>query len=116
MVGLIRWYLLLASLSLLLSAGLREFSLPAMEPARVMIGLYQYVLGPLDGRSCPAYPVCSAYAAESLHRYGLLTGSWLMLDRLIHEGDDLKHGPWVMVDGERRLFDPLERNAFWLAR
>lgn len=82
----------------------------------MVIGLYQHVVGPLDGRSCPSYPVCSAYAGESLHRYGLLIGSWLMLDRLIHENDDLQQGQWVIVNGERRLYDPLERNAFWLGR
>jgi hypothetical protein len=46
--------------------------------------------------------------------YNVLVASWLILDRLIHEGDDLQRGPWLIVDGQMRLNDPLERNAFWL--
>ncbi|RME86296.1 MAG: membrane protein insertion efficiency factor YidD, partial [Zetaproteobacteria bacterium] len=75
---------------------------------------YQHWIGRVDGRSCPSYPVCSAYAREAIRRYGLLWGSLLMLDRLIHEAGDLRRGPRIVVNGEVRLHDPLARNAFWL--
>ncbi|MDQ7057821.1 MAG: membrane protein insertion efficiency factor YidD [Ghiorsea sp.] len=66
------------------------------------------------GESCPAYPVCSAYAREAIKEHGALLGSWLMIDRLIHEIDDVNLGPWIMWQGEKRLYDPLKRNDFWL--
>ena len=56
----------------------------------------------------------SLYAVQAVEKYGLLTGSWLMLDRLMHESDDLQRGPWVVYEGVVRLYDPLARNAFWL--
>lgn len=88
--------------------------MPAMAPASLPVGFYQYGIGHLDGKSCPSYPVCSAYARQALARHGLLLGSWLAMDRLIHESDDLRRGPWVVVDGRARLYDPLSRNDFWL--
>jgi len=75
---------------------------------------YPQIMGEHDGRSCPSYPVCSLYARQALQRYGLLMGSWITLDRLIHEGGDLAAGPFVRVQGETRLYDTLERNTFWL--
>jgi putative component of membrane protein insertase Oxa1/YidC/SpoIIIJ protein YidD len=90
------------------------FAMPAMTPQGVTIHFYQHVLGQLDGRSCPSYPVCSVYARQAIGRHGLLFGSWLALDRLIHENDDLQHGPWRMFEGEKRLYDPLSRNDFWV--
>jgi len=37
-----------------------------------------------------------------------------MLDRLIHEADELRLGSWIMIDGQKRLNDPLARNDYWL--
>jgi len=109
-----RLYLLLAVISLLFALVWRGIAFPAGKPDAFAIHFYQHVIGALDGRACPSYPVCSLYAAQAVDRYGPLTGSWLMLDRLIHEPDDLVEGQWVIVDGEQRLYDPLARNAFWL--
>jgi len=114
MVTAPRLYLSLAGFSLLLSFVWRGFALPPGGPDGFVIHFYQHVIGEMDGRSCPSYPVCSLYAAQAVGKYGLLTGSWLMLDRLIHEADDLQRGPWLIYDGVERLHDPLERNAFWL--
>jgi len=77
---------------------------------------YQHVVGSVDGRPCPAYPVCSAYARQALQQHGLWLGGWLMLDRIIHEADDLQLGPWIKFEGEVRLYDPLHRNDFWLSK
>ena len=40
---------------------------------------------------------------------------WLMtVDRLIHEGkDETKVSPTVYVDGEKKIYDPVENNDFW---
>jgi hypothetical protein len=90
--------------------------LPPYAPAAFPIQFYQGVIGPVDGRRCPANPVCSRYAREAIAAHGLLLGSWLTLDRLIHEAGDLRESRWVMVEGRRRLDDSLARNDFWLRR
>ncbi|MDQ6988630.1 MAG: membrane protein insertion efficiency factor YidD [Mariprofundaceae bacterium] len=107
-------YALLVVMSLLLGLFWQSFHLPATSPQGFPIHFYQHVLGHLDGRSCPAYPVCSSYAKQAFNKHGALLGSWLMIDRLIHEVGDLDVGPWINWQGQRRLYDPLERNDFWL--
>lgn len=108
--------LLLAAGSLIATTGLRCFSLPAHSPEKFPLYFYQRIVGDLDGRSCPSYPVCSFYARQAVEKHGLLLGSWLILDRLIHEADDVRVGPRVIVDGRQRLHDPLTRNDFWLKK
>jgi len=88
--------------------------LPPLAPVAFPIQFYQRVIGPVDGRRCPANPVCSRYAREAIAAHGLLIGSWLTLDRLIHEAGDARTGRWVMVEGQRRLNDPMVHNDFWL--
>ncbi|WP_417068929.1 membrane protein insertion efficiency factor YidD [Niveibacterium terrae] len=44
---------------------------------------YQYFLSPFLGRNCRFHPSCSAYAIESVQRYGAIKGSWLALRRLM---------------------------------
>jgi len=109
-----RRYLALALASGMAAWAWGAWHLPATTPRSWPMVFYQHVIGPLDGRGCPSYPVCSAYARQALARHGLGLGSWLVLDRLIHEGGDLRRGPWVVVDGRRRLYDPLARNDAWL--
>ena len=107
-------YGLLALLSLALLPLWRGFSLPPTTPEVFPLHFYQHVLGDLDGRSCPSYPVCSLYARQAIAEYGWLVGSWLMIDRLIHEADDLDTGHFIVYQGKNRLYDPLQRNSFWL--
>ncbi len=107
-------YMTLAASSLLMSLVWVRLGLPAEIPAAFPMRFYQHVMGRVDGKSCPSYPVCSLYARQAVARHGLLVGSWLALDRLIHEGGDLKHAIWVRVDGQVRSYDPLSRNDFWL--
>lgn len=110
----VRIYLMLALSAFILALGWRSFDLPASSPQLFGIHFYQHVVGNVDGRSCPSYPVCSLYASQAQEEHGWLVGSWFMLDRLIHEADDLQHGPWIVFEGETRLHDPLSRNDFWL--
>jgi len=107
-------YVGLAAGSLLVSLVWKGTGFPAVTPAAFPMHFYQHMIGPMDGKSCPSYPVCSAYAREAVARHGLLVGSWVALDRLIHEGDDLKRARWVWFDDEIRSYDPLSRNDFWL--
>ena len=111
---LLKMYVSLAFTSLLLGLFWKNFDLPPTTPQGFGIAFYQHVLGHLDGRACPTYPVCSAYAREAIQTHGALVGSWLMIDRLIHETGDLSRGPWINWKGEKRLYDPLKRNDFWL--
>ncbi len=113
---LLRIYIGLAVVSLMLGIFWKTFQLPPTAPQGFSIVFYQHVLGHLDGRSCPAYPVCSAYAKQAIQEHGALVGSWLMIDRLIHEIDDVHIGPWINWQGEKRLYDPLQRNDFWLEK
>lgn len=83
-------------------------------PGAFPVSFYRNVVGALDGRFCPSYPVCSVYAGQAIEQYGLLFGSWLTMDRLIHEADDIHGGHQLRIDGELRLFDPLQRNDILL--
>ena len=110
----------MALLSLLIASVWQTMRLSSTAPQGFIIQFYQHVLGDVDGRSCPSYPVCSVYGREALDMHGWLLGSWLAMDRLIHEGDDLKNDSFgehmIVFEGERRLYDPLSRNDFWLKK
>lgn len=108
-------YMLLAAGSFAV-AMLWQAILPPLSsgPQNMVMHFYRNVVGQMDGRACPSYPVCSLYAAQAVNKHGLLVGSWLAMDRLIHEHDDIEQGHWLMIDGEERLYDPLIRNDFWL--
>lgn len=48
-----------------------------------IIHVYRYAISPFLGPRCRFHPSCSAYAAESLTRYGLLKGLWLTTKRIL---------------------------------
>lgn len=113
-IRLFAGYWLLAVASLLLAGLLPGAHARGVSAAEGPLYVYQQLAGPLDGRSCPSWPACSLYARQALEAHGLLFGSWLVLDRLIHEGGDMQFGPkWLAADGQR-LYDPLARNDAWL--
>ncbi|HHU37200.1 MAG TPA: membrane protein insertion efficiency factor YidD [Treponema sp.] len=47
-----------------------------------LIRLYQRFLSPLFPPSCRYYPTCSAYAYQSITRYGPLKGLFLAIRRI----------------------------------
>ncbi len=47
-----------------------------------MVRLYQRLVSPLRPQTCRFHPSCSAYAVESLERFGPLKGGWLAIRRL----------------------------------
>ena len=107
-------YALLASGALALAPLWWAMGAPTSTPRMLPFAFWQAFLGRIDGRSCPSYPVCSRYAAEAVARHGLVVGLWLALDRLIHEAGEIATGPRVRIDGVIRVYDPLQRNDFWL--
>lgn len=48
-----------------------------------MIRFYQAGVSPLFPASCRYYPTCSAYALESIERYGALRGGRLAVARIL---------------------------------
>jgi putative membrane protein insertion efficiency factor len=54
----------------------------ARRAALGCIALYQTAVSPLLGPHCRFFPSCSAYAAESIERHGLLVGGWRSLRRI----------------------------------
>jgi len=118
---MVKWFSIYACFvvtSFFLSNLWGAMSFPSMSPQSFPITAYQKIIGTKDGIACHSYPVCTVYARHSFEKYGLLFGSWLMIDRLIHEGDDLAgvegNKNVIMVEGVARSYDPLSRNAGWL--
>jgi hypothetical protein len=64
------------------------------------IKLYRNLISPFLGSHCRFYPSCSLYTQIAIERYGMLSGLWLSLKRL------LKCHPWHQ-DG----YDPVPEVA-----
>ncbi len=64
---------------------------------------------------CPSRPSCSAYAEEAIGRHGLIWGTFMAADRLIHEQGRLKEGPWVVVGDRIMIDDPVPERVRWWA-
>lgn len=47
-----------------------------------IVRAYRLLVSPLLGARCRYQPTCSAYAEESLKRYGGVVGGWLALKRI----------------------------------
>lgn len=63
---------------------------------------------------CPMHPSCSEYSRQAIARYGFAKGWIMTVDRLTRCGrDELRWAPQVMVNGERKAYDPVEENDFW---
>ena len=81
---------------------------------RFLVEAYQENISPIDGKHCPMYPSCSEYSIQSIKKHGSVVGWIMTVDRLFRCGrDELRLSPQVMVNGERRWYDPPESNDFW---
>jgi len=65
-------------------------------PGRVfaisLVRLYQLTLSGFIGQHCRHLPTCSEYAYEAIARYGLWSGGWMALFRLVRCGPFGSHG------------------------
>ncbi|MFH1626338.1 MAG: membrane protein insertion efficiency factor YidD [Pseudomonadota bacterium] len=77
------------------------------------IKFFQEVISPVDGDRCPMYPTCSEYGSQAIRKHGAFLGSIMIADRLIHERDEMRYAPRVIVHGTYRYYDPVEYNDFW---
>lgn len=85
-------------------------------PAYLMkesINFYRAFISPVGGNRCRMIPSCSAYALESVSRYGFVRGYILTMDRLIHESDEMGLALVVYIRGEQRFSDPVGDNVLW---
>ena len=68
----------------------------------------------MDGDRCPSHPTCASYAEQAFQKHGFIMGWMMTVDRLIHEGnEEASVSPFVDMDGDVRIFDPVENNDFW---
>jgi len=75
---------------------------------------WQQAVAPVDGVRCPSQPSCSRYAAQAVRRHGALLGSFMAVDRLIHEASEADHSPLVSTPAGYKIDDPVSANDFWL--
>ena len=55
-------------------------------PATIVIGLvrfYQIAIGPLLGKHCRFHPSCSEYFILAVEKYGVISGSWRGVFRIL---------------------------------
>ena len=48
-----------------------------------LINFYKYLISPLLGNNCRYLPTCSEYTKESVKKFGIISGVWLWLKRII---------------------------------
>lgn len=78
------------------------------------IQFYRVVLNPAFSTGCPSHPSCSEYASQAIVRFGLIAGTVLALERLIHESSEIELGRMIITDAGPKIFDPLDANTCWL--
>ena len=61
----------------------RNFEQLPRQAGRAMVWLYRHTLSPLVGYNCRHLPTCSVYADEAIGRFGLWSGGWMTLARLL---------------------------------
>ena len=62
-----------------------------------LIRFYQRSISPNTPASCRFRPTCSAYAYESIQKYGAIKGGWLALKRLLRCHPFYKGDPYDPV-------------------
>lgn len=84
-----------------------------------LIDLYQ---GPLNHLSavrrgpCPMHPSCSEYGRQAMAKHGPVKGWVMAMDRLMRcARDETRLAPKVIVDGQIKFYDPVDKNDFWWA-
>ncbi len=84
------------------------------NPAQWLLSIYRDHISPVNGDGCPSFPSCSSYAEQAFEKHGFFVGWMMTVDRLIHEGkEETMVSPYINVEGEVLIFDPVENNDFW---
>ena len=48
-----------------------------------LIEFYQRVISPWTPKTCRFYPTCSQYCKTAILKYGVITGAWISLKRVL---------------------------------
>lgn len=88
----------------------------SLNPLVQGIRFFQRYISVVDSPRCPMYPTCSAYALQALDKHGPLLGSFITVDRLLHETNPLEQTEPLSGFERERFYDPLSRNDFWLSQ
>ena len=84
------------------------------NPVVYPVKFFNKYISRADGNRCQMYPSCSKYCIEAFKKHGDLLG-WIMgSDRLLRCGrDEVKLSAPVLINGEKRIYDPVSNNDFW---
>ena len=92
----------------------KSSSLAARLTIEPLLDLYQNHLTAFTVTQCPSWPNCSHYSRLSVRKHGAIMGIFMTVDRLMHEGAEIKQGQKVFIKGKGLLvYDPLENNDYW---
>lgn len=86
----------------------------SMNPLVQGIRFFQRYISVVDSPRCPMIPTCSAYALQALDKHGAALGTFITVDRLLHETNPLEQTVPVSGYARPRFADPLTNNDFWL--
>jgi hypothetical protein len=81
--------------------------------ARGALTAWHQVLTRADGPRSVMYPTASGFLGQAIAKHGLLIGIMMTTDRLMHEWDEQRRAPRIVVYGISRAYDPVEANDFW---
>lgn len=86
----------------------------SFNPLKQGVRFFQRYISVVDSPRCPMYPTCSAYAIQALDKHGAVLGSFITVDRLLHESTPLEQTHPLTGYDRLRFYDPLSANDFWL--
>jgi putative component of membrane protein insertase Oxa1/YidC/SpoIIIJ protein YidD len=79
-----------------------------------LLGFWRTVISPVDGSRSDLAPVHSLYAVQAIMEYGVLLGTVLTTERLLHEPGEIPFAPPFREGGRVYHYDPLSWNVYWL--
>ena len=85
----------------------------SVNPLKSLVEIFRDYISPVDGDRCPMYPGCSRYSIQSFEKHGLIIGWMMTCDRLLHEADEMRRVPTILVGDSYKFYDPVENNDFW---
>lgn len=77
------------------------------------ISFYQEFMSPYWGNRCSHHPSCSRYSLLAIRKHGAIIGFAMTFDRLQHEANEAEYSRLVEINGETKVYDPIENNDFW---